>query len=952
MLDILLCIRDGHDPKFVLLAASVCVMAALTSVLLIQKAKQVRRGPARYWLLAAGASAGFGIWATHFIAMLGYTPGMIAGYAPALTLLSLLIPIVTTSLALRAAVETSYKTAQGDNLSSPMPLNSGIVAGAVIMGLGISAMHYCGMAALTLPARMHWDAGYVIASVIASIVPLIPALHFAMRRDRHRALLAGTGFIALAVVGLHFTGMTALSLTPERISPSGLLIAPNTMAILVSACALGVVIVAILALGMARRSEKSVRESERQFALLQRGITDCAIYMLDASGHVSSWNIGAERLKGYRANEILGMSVASFYTPEDRADGLPAKTLATAEREGKWHGRGWRMRRDGSRFWAEITLEAVHDDKGALVGFAKITRDITQVKADQDRIAEIGRQRDAALGHMHQGLCLFDANERLVLRNARFLEMYGLDEDSLPPGTTLRELIVIALTSRLGQAPSADRIEVSCQRIHAGVRDLDHTPIHVAYPDDFAISLVSRGLPDGGWVSTFDDITHQRRSEARIAHMAMHDGLTGLPNRTRFNIWLDDAIEHAARSDQNLGIGVIDLDRFKDINDTFGHAWGDVVLTELASRISGALGENEIASRLGGDEFGIAKLYSSESELADFLSRIEGCFARPVEHDKQELDFGASIGVSAFPADGEERETLLNNADLAMYRAKAQLGDTICYYEPSMDENARARRKLANDLRQAIEREELTLLYQPQCFINDGRLSGYEALLRWQHPTSGVISPVEFIPIAEETGQILAIGEWVLREACREASNWPNSHRVAVNLSPIQLVQPELPALVTRILLETGLSPRRLELEITESAIITDKDRALHNLRQIKALGVAIAMDDFGTGYSSLDTLHSFPFDKIKIDKSFLLQSDQNEQARAIIRAVLALGQSLSIPVLAEGVETASHFDLLVNEGCQEAQGYYLGRPGEAPSVLVSHDSGSLAQATLLTANG
>ncbi|HEX8055740.1 MAG TPA: EAL domain-containing protein [Novosphingobium sp.] len=255
-----------------------------------------------------------------------------------------------------------------------------------------------------------------------------------------------------------------------------------------------------------------------------------------------------------------------------------------------------------------------------------------------------------------------------------------------------------------------------------------------------------------------------------------------------------------------------------------------------------------------------------------------------------------------------------------------------------MDETARERRQLSNDLRQALERDELNLLYQPQHDLRSGELSGYEALLRWHHPKRGVVSPDYFIPLAEETGEILAIGEWVLREACREAFNWPDGLKIAVNLSAVQLMQNELVDIVRNVLVETGLSPSRLELEITETAIIADKLRALHLLRQIKALGVGIAMDDFGTGYSSLDTLHSFPFDKIKIDKSFLLKSQRSPEARAIIKAVLALGQSLNVPVLAEGVETEFQLDLLQEQGCDQAQGYYFGRPAQAPSVVAEEE--------------
>ena len=923
MLDIFYCIRDEHDITFVVLAALLCVLSALTASLLLRQAVRGTEERKTPWLLAAGACAGFGIWATHFVAMLGYTPGMIVGYAPALTLVSLAIPIVTTC--------TGFAIAASRMPRAALPL------GAAITGGGFAAMHYCGMVALEIPAVMRWDAYYVTVSVALVMLALGPAFHLVLRRDGHWPIAGATALMALGVIALHFTGMAGLALVPSRIETTGQLISPRTMAIAVSMIALMLAGVSALGLAIARRNEARIAASQRQFSILVQGISDCAIYMLDHDGHVTNWNAGAQRLKGYTAAEVVGKPLSTFYRPEDRANGMHEKALEIAAREGKFTGEGWRVRKDGSQFWAHVMIEAVRDEQGARIGFAKITRDITRTKEDQDRIARISEQRDAALGNMHQGLVLFDNDARLVLANRRFMELYDLSEDDCRPGTPHRDIVRAAVSNGLKEPASEERVERACRLIRESLSDPKHTPILSEYSEDFVVSIVSRRLADGGWVSTFDDITNQRASEARIAHMALHDGLTSLPNRTRFNLWLDDALDRAAHTGRRVGVTVIDLDRFKDINDSFGHAWGDVVLKELANRLAAALEEGEIAARLGGDEFGVAMTYANDSELADFLARVESCFAEPLEHYGQPLVFGASLGVASYPTDGPNRETLLNNADLAMYRAKAQIGESICYYEPCMDESARARRQIANDLRQAIERNELTLLYQPQHMLRDGKLSGYEALLRWHHPGRGLISPVEFIPIAEETGMILRIGEWVMRHACAEAMKWPEGPRVAVNLSPVQLVQQDIAQLVTQVLLDTGLPARRLELEITESAIITDKARALHNLRQIKALGVAIAMDDFGTGYSSLDTLHSFPFDKIKIDKSFLLKSDKNEQAKAIIRAVLALGQSLRIPVLAEGVETQTQLELLLQEGCEEAQGYFLGRPAVAPSLVVAN---------------
>jgi predicted signal transduction protein with EAL and GGDEF domain len=302
-------------------------------------------------------------------------------------------------------------------------------------------------------------------------------------------------------------------------------------------------------------------------------------------------------------------------------------------------------------------------------------------------------------------------------------------------------------------------------------------------------------------------------------------------------------------------------------------------------------------------------------------------FNRPMDVEGHRLSTGASMGVALYPNDGQLPEALIANADLAMYRAKGSLSGQVCFYDVEMDEAARDRTKMAKELWVAIEEKQLYLNYQVQKSVSTGEITGYEVLLRWRHPERGLVSPADFIPVAEECGAILPIGEWVLREACREAAGWPVAHKIAVNLSPVQIAHTDMPALVHRVLIETGLKPGRLELEITESSIFSDKQRALHALRAIKALGVSIAIDDFGTGYSSLETLQSFPFDKIKLDRSFLADVERSEEAKAMVRAILALGQGLRIPVLAEGVETSVQLDILRQEGCHEAQGYLLGRP-------------------------
>jgi diguanylate cyclase (GGDEF)-like protein len=444
-----------------------------------------------------------------------------------------------------------------------------------------------------------------------------------------------------------------------------------------------------------------------------------------------------------------------------------------------------------------------------------------------------------------------------------------------------------------------------------------------------AIAVAAAGLLVIGTGVASYLIDGRTRAEAleRFQYLALNDALTGLPNRRSFNDHLDRELDRASEGDFKVAVVGIDLDRFKEINDFRGHAAGDQALKIVARRLSKLLQDGEFIARVGGDEFTATKRFSKQNDLLEFAARLERTLFQPVSIDDREAKMGASIGIAVFPDDGSDRDSLASNADMAMYRAKLDVTRTICFYESRMDETARARRALARDPRQASERGELDLHYQVQISIRTGDICGYEVLLRWNHPTQGAIPPLEFIPIAEESGAIIAIGEWVLRRACQEAASWDRPYKIAVNLSPVQLAHADLAKLVHEILLETGLPANRLELELTETTLVADKTRTLHILRQIKALGVTIAIDDFGTGYSSLDTLRSFPFDKIKLDRSFMSEVEHSLQAKAIVRAVLTLGKSLDIRVLAEGVETDCQLAILRAEGCDEAQGYLLGRP-------------------------
>lgn len=420
----------------------------------------------------------------------------------------------------------------------------------------------------------------------------------------------------------------------------------------------------------------------------------------------------------------------------------------------------------------------------------------------------------------------------------------------------------------------------------------------------------------------------------RLRELALNDTLTAMPNRVSFHAGLSETLERAETTGRNVGVLAIDLNRFKEINDLRGHDAGDATLKILAARLKGLIGDGEHVARIGGDEFACAKIYRNHTDLVDFISRVEKALHEPFVLEGIDTVPAASIGVSIFPNDSRTQERLMSNADMAMYRAKSDPHHAVCYYEAKMDETFRDRLSLAQDLKLAIEQNELMLHYQVQKDITSEAIVGYEALLRWTHPVRGPIPPSTFIPVAEETGSIVSIGEWVLRTACREAASWPEPYKIAINISPAQMSHTDLAELVHDVLIETGLAPERLELEITESTIIRDKQATLLQLRRLQSFGVTIAIDDFGTGYSSLETLRSFPFNKIKLDRSFMSEIGDSPQATAIIRAVLALGKSLDIPVLAEGVETAAQLQILRGEGCDEAQGFLLGRPGRIDDTV------------------
>ena len=534
-----------------------------------------------------------------------------------------------------------------------------------------------------------------------------------------------------------------------------------------------------------------------------------------------------------------------------------------------------------------------------------------------------------------EGLVVIDG-ERIIDANLSFLGLVGMQSE----GVASKGLAELFPEFKPESSPAAnDPAAIETRLLKADGSSCD-------------VEVLLRHLDWGGSnlrVLAVRDITDRKEAAARIAHLAFHDALTGLPNRSVFASSLAAIADKASSDGEPVAVLCINLDRFKAVNDVHGHSAGDGLLIAVAQRLHATAGDAGLVARLGGDEFAVIQIGGSQPGHAGALAeRLLNSLDRAFAIDGQELRISASIGVAVFPADAQTPTELIKYADLALHRAKAEGCGTVRFYEAAMDQALRERRQLDSDLRRAIANDELSIHYQPMVDLERGCVLGFEALLRWKHRQLGEIGPATFIPLAEESGYIVELGAWVLRKACAEAAQWTPPLKLSVNLSPIQFMQHDLAQEIEAVLAETGLEPSRLDLEITEGLLIKEPERAIAILQRLKNLGVQISMDDFGTGYSSLSYFRTFPFDKVKIDQSFIRDMIVNKQARAIVRSVIGLGRGLGMPVVAEGVETAEQLDALRLEGCDQVQGYLISRPSPISHferVVIDRDGAALLPA-------
>jgi diguanylate cyclase (GGDEF)-like protein/PAS domain S-box-containing protein len=567
-------------------------------------------------------------------------------------------------------------------------------------------------------------------------------------------------------------------------------------------------------------------------------------------------------------------------------------------------------------------------------GWVAIHEDITgRVHHEQalfqqaTELARTNMRFNAALSNMTQGLCMFDEQKRLVVWNDRYAEIYKVPPELLKVGTFYETIV----TDRMSRG--VVKGEAGALAVKARVAELTELAPDSNRVDELAdgrfVQLSRQPMEGGGWLSIIEDITERRRAEAEIVHLARHDVLTGLANRAEFNEKLDGASKRLKRSGGTVTVMMLDLDKFKAVNDTLGHPAGDQLLIEVGRRLQAALRETDVLARLGGDEFAIIQEGGSDQhEGAIALAlRIIQTISQPFDLDGHEASVGTSIGIALAPESGVEPEVLLKSADLALYDAKANGRNDFRIYHARMLEIAHTQQSAEGELREAVACEQFELHYQPVVDVKTRRVCGVEALVRWRHPTRGLITPDQFIPLAESTGLIGPLGDWILQRACTDAALWPAHLRIAVNISPVQFKKGNLFDVILCSLVETGLAPERLELEITETSLLENQEAHLATIRQLRNLGISMALDDFGTGYSSLTCLTGFPFDKIKIDRTFTQGTFSRRESAAVVSSVLALARGLGAMTTVEGIETEQQFEYMREAGVDLAQGYLFGRP-------------------------
>jgi len=908
-----------YDARLVTVSVLIAVFAAYVALDVAARIGAARTTPDRLIWLGTGALAmGGGTWAMHFIGMLALTLPCGVSYDPAITLLSMIPGMLASAVALEVIRRRRVSPGR-------------LAASSVLLGGGIGTMHYSGMAALRLDGFVYYDPRLFAASIAVAVVLawLALSIHFGVRRMRGSHLLAAT-VMGAAVSGMHYTAMAAAFFVRDGATDTASALNPTFLATAVTVgttLMIAVVMVASLAhrrLEMARALEASEQRLRRMIDTTQEGF-----WLIDRKGVTRQVNPALCAILARPERDIVGRAALDFVEGSDAAIFRREAQRRVAGEKSSFEVE--LTRADGSRVPCHFNAAPVHDEVGDLVGSFALVTDVSAAYAQESH----KRQAVAVFENTAEGIFMTDPAGTILSVNAAFTRITGYAADEAV-GANPRLLKSGRHDAAFYRAMWHDLVKLGAWQGEIWNRRSNGE----VYPQWLTISSVH---DDAGqlqsYIGVFSDISHIKKTEAELVRLAHFDALTGLANRSLLGIQLGHAIERAERDATRLAVLLLDLDGFKNVNDSLGHPAGDLLLQTAAERLRGCLRGGDTAARLGGDEFVILLEASDTPQgIGSIAGKLIAAVSEPYDLNGSLARVTTSVGIALFPADGDDAVELMRAADTALYAAKREGRNTFRFHDSAMAAAVMARLRTEQGLQQALAQGELELWYQPQVELASGRVTGVEALVRWRRPGHGIVAPDDFLPVAHETRLILPLGEWVLREGCRQARAWLDAGldigRISINVDGRQFDHGDLVAMVESVLAETRLPAGALELEITENFLLDNAEAAMDTVAALHELGIGVAIDDFGTGYSSLSYLKYLRVDRLKIDRGFVRDLPDDADDAAITRSILGLARSLGFAVVAEGVETPAQEAFLRSEGCDDAQGYHYTEPLPAAELL------------------
>jgi diguanylate cyclase (GGDEF)-like protein/PAS domain S-box-containing protein len=922
---------SSYDYRLVALSVFIAVLASYAALDVAGRVTSARGGIRFAWLSGGAVAMGIGIWSMHYVGMLAFQVPVPVQYDWPTALVSLLAAIFASAIALFVVSREKMGFTRA-------------IVGSVFMGSAIAGMHYIGMAAMRLPAICHFSISIVTISVILAIVISLVALwltfHFRgeTRSGGWRKVVSAI-VMGVAIPVMHYTGMAAASFTPSMSTDGSLSHALNISSLGTAS----IIVVTFMALGLTVLTSFADRRFSAQALKLEssekksREILETALdafVAMDSKGTIVDWNAQAAATFGWSREEALGKLFFTIIVHQrNRAIHENGLQYFLASGEGAALNKRIEMtalHRDGHEFPIELALTPIQWGETRL--FTAFVRDISARKNMEEALFVEKERAQVTLNSIGDAVACTDISGNITFLNHVAEKMTGWSQEEAAGRPMADVLEILDATSRKATSPMELAVDKN-QTVHLPSNSILIRQDGLEIPiEDSVAPIHDREGQATGAVIVFRDVSVARAMTLQLAHSAEHDVLTGLPNRALLNDRANQAIILASRHVKKVVVLFLDLDGFKHINDSLGHLTGDKLLQSVTKRLCDCVRASDTVSRQGGDEFVVLLSEMQHSEDAAFTARrLLQAVAEAHTINQQDLHVTTSIGISVYPDDGLDAETLIKNADTAMYQAKENGRQSYQFFKSSMNERAVERQSIEGGLRRALERNEFTLNYQPKVNLMTGRITGAEALLRWTRPSRGPVSPALFIPVAEDCGLIVSIGNWALREACKQARACVDAGlslpSIAVNISAMEFRHERFLEGVFEILKETGLDPRFLELELTESVLMKRVEATGSILKTLRAAGVRVAVDDFGTGYSSLSYLRKFPIDALKIDQSFVRQITTSPGETSIVTAIISMGRSLGLRVIAEGVETQEELSFLQTQECEEAQGYYFSRP-------------------------